>query len=504
MAYLDQIIRPHPQHARYLDMWQLAVKSYYGGQEYRDGRYLKQYSIDTTTPADTIQTYDIDDTGVQHGKYLTQVVHSRSQAESGDNILNNFYEEKLRNVPVLPYLRLYVSEYNSILFRSPPFRKLPDTDAIARFSADVDGEGNSINEFWSAVDVFTTVCGVVWVSCIKPAGSDIPILQYHLPQHVKNWKYTHGADGRQRLTQVSICVATEPGYSVYLYITPEFIDTVFQITDTQNPPDLPETAERLDSTDTQDAGTEYYRIRQINELSLVPVRPVYQSSKIHNGVGHTPCFDIAQIQRSVYADMAEIYSGITYGSHPVLVVDEHTLNLNGGSVGAEPGSQIRVESNLNGQPNYTFEFKAPPLESVNQISELIDQKIEKMNQVAMIRSEELVRASRSGAQIEAYDSKLEAFVRKKAVSMENAEFQIWQLWFDWQNQVVPTDLVISYNRHYGQRGLEKEITELNGLMDLIQRYTEFEPDSELNLEAREDIQARIRQLLFSTYSENSI
>lgn len=503
-SYFDKINKPHPLHAKYLEAWTLATRSYYGGEEYKNGRYLKQYSIDNTTPAETIQTYDIDTAGVQHGKYLTQVVHSRSQAEAGQSVLNNFYEEKLRNVPVLPYLRLYVSEYNSILFRSPPYRKLPQTPSIAQFISDVDGEGNSINEFWSQVDVFTTVCGVVWISCIKPTGSDTPVIRYYLPQDVKNWEYHYGADGKLSLQQITISVATEIAYSVYLYITPEFIDTVFVVSDPEQMPVLPPEAEQISDPDADSDSTQYYRIRQLNELGYVPVRPVYQSSKIYNGVGHTPCFDIAQIQRSVYADMAEIYSGITYGSHPVCVVDEQTLNLNGGQIGAEPGSQVRVESNLSGQPNHVFEFVAPPLESLEQIRALIEQKIEKMNQVAMVRSEELIRASRSGAQIEAYDSKLEAFVRKKAVSMENAEYQVWNMWYDWQNQTMPADLVISYNRHYGQRGLETEIAELNSLMLLVEQYQAFEPETDLATEARTDIAARIRQLLFSTYSENSI
>ena len=501
-TYFDWLNKPHSLHSKYMSTWLLATRSYYGGVEYQNGRYLKQYAIDNTTPAETIMTYDIDSTGMQYGKYVTQVVPSRSQAESGETILNNFYEEKLRNVPVLPYLRLYVSEYNSMLFNIPPFRKLPETPSIQNFIADVDHEGNSINEFWSAVDAFTTVCGVVWVSCIKHAGAESAHLKYYLPQDVLNWEYVYAADGMLTLNRIVICHAKETDLEIYLYITPESIDTVFKVLDPEAQPHIPEQAEKL--TDPE-SDTEYYVIRQPNELGIVPVRPVYQSTKIFNGVGHTPCFDIAQIQRSVYSDMAEIYSGITYGSHPVCVVDEDTLNLNAGQIGAEPGSQVRVPASNGGQgPNYVFEFKAPPLESLEQIRQLIEQKIEKMNAVAMIRSEELIRASRSGAQIEAYDTKLESFVRKKAVSMENAEYQIWKMWFDWQNQTMPADLQISYSRKYSRQGLNAEIDELKKLMELMDQYSEFAPESAMPAVAKEDIEKRIQQLLFSTYSENSI
>jgi hypothetical protein len=151
-----------------------------------------------------------------------------------------------------------------------------------------------------------------------------------------------------------------------------------------------------------------------------------------------------------------------------------------------------------------FEFKAPPLESLEQNRQLIEQKIEKMNAVAMIRSEELIRASRSGAQIEAYDTKLESFVRKKAVSMENSEYQIWKMWFDWQNATMPADLQISYSRKYSRQGLTAEIAELRQLMELVDQYTVFAPESQMPAVAKEDIEKRIQQLLFSTYSENSI
>ena len=108
-----------------------------------------------------------------------------------------------------------------------------------------------------------------------------------------------------------------------------------------------------------------------------------------------------------------------------------------------------------------------------------------MNEVAMIRSEELIKASRSGAQIEQYDSKLEAFIRKKATSLEQAEFNLWKIWYDWQDQAMPEDLTISYNRLYSQKGVEHEIKEMNTLLDAYQRYnavfqadaTEFEAKS---------------------------
>jgi hypothetical protein len=484
--YFDFIKGAHDLYQRYADDWKLAVKSYYGGVEYRSGNYLKAYDIDFSTPSETISTYDVDDDGVQTGVYRTTMVpvNTPQDANNGSQYASNFYQEKLQNVPVLPMTRLYVSEYNSILFRSPPVRELPDTPEVEAFIKNVDGEGNSINEFMSQVDVFTTVYGVVWVSCIKPAGAQYPRWRWHSPLDVTNWQYGYTVDGDLELTKLVVRVTTEPDVEIYQYFTKESIETIFVPADPDVDIDVPEGAEFIEG-DEDDNG--FYRIVQENELGYIPVRPVYQSSKIYNGIGHTPIFDIAQIQRSVYGDYGEIYSSISYGAHPVTIVDETTLSQNDFNVGAEPGSVINVQNSLNGQPNYVFEFRAPPLDSIKELRELVEQKIEKMNQVAMIRSDELIRASRSGVQIEMYDSKLEAFIRRKAVALENLEaHQLWPMWFDWQGQEIPDDLTVSYNRLYSQKGLENELREMDMLMTAYERFAStFAADVEYEAETYE-------------------
>jgi len=468
--YLDFITQTHPLYSKYYDDWQLAVKSFYGGVEYRDGNYLKAYDNDYSTPSEVINTYDVDEYGNQTAKYQSQVqrVNSSSQAENGTQYASNFYQEKLQNVPVFPYTRLYASEYNAILFRTPPQRVLPDQADVKAFIKNTDGEENSINSFMSAVDTFTTVFGVVWISCLKSANALYPKWRLHKPTDVYNWTYTYDAEGELQLNRILIRTAQEPNYEIYHYMTPSEFHIIFMpTTDTDEIDiDVPEGAEFLEDED----GKGFYRIIQENPLGYIPVRPVYQSTKIQNGVGHTPTFDIAQIQRSVYSDMGEIYSAVSYGAHPVTIVDEETLNRNDNSVSAEPGSIIITQASLNGQPNYVFEFAKPEMDSIQEIRSLMDQKIEKMNQVAMIRSDELIKASRSGIQIEMYDSKLEAFIRKKATSMEQAEYNMWKIWFDWQDQTMPDDLAISYNRLYSQKGVENEIKEMNTLLDAYERY----------------------------------
>ena len=478
--YYDYITGSHQLYQRYADDWRLAVRSFWGGVEYRDAQYLRSYAIDQSTPSDTIRTYDQED-GVTTGSYVTEVrpVQTSQEADTGNSsYVGSFYNEKVQNVPVLPYTRLYVSEYNAILFRSPPVRNLPDEDDIQEFMRNCDGEGNSLNEFMSMVDTYSTVYGVVWVSCLKLAGADYPKWRMHSPLDVLNWKYGYDANGDLELKSIVLRISQEPGVQILQHITADTIETIFMPL-TEEDIDVPEGAEFIMDPEDDEDDKGFYRTTQVNPLGYPPVSPIYQSNKIYNGIGHTPVFDIAQIQRSIYGDYGEIYSSISYGAHPVTVVDETTLTQNDYNVGAEPGSVVQVQNSLNGQPNYTFEFVSPPLDSIKELRELIDQKISKMNEIAMIRSEELIKASRSGVQLEQYDSKLEAMIRKKAVSLENAEANIlWPMWFDWQGLSMPDDLTVSYNRLYNQKGLENELNELDKLLLTYERFEKvFGPDN---------------------------
>jgi len=463
----DFVSTVHPLYSRYESDWKLAVRSYYGGVEYRDANYLKAYDIDYTTPSEVVNTYDIDESGRTTGKYKNSITYTNtsSAAEQGTSYASNFYQEKIQNVPVFPYTRLYCQEYNSILWRTPPTRELPENPQIDSFIENVNGEGLSLNEFMSQVDLFSTIYGVVWVSCVKPSEGDTALWRMHSPLDVTNWKYSYDRDGKLKLNELLIQTADEEDVAIYMYYTPEEIQTIFVAKDE-------DTEIEIDADDLLEE-EKYSRIIQDNPLGYIPVTPVYASSKIYNGIGSTPIFDIAQIQRSVYSDMGEIYSSISYGAHGVVVVDETTAELNDNAISGEPGSVIRTPSPIAGGagPSYVFDFKAPPLDSIKELRELIDQKIEKMNAVAMIRSDELIRASRSGVQIETFDDKLTAFIRKKATNLENVEaHSLWPMWYDWNNQSVPEDLEISYNRQYNRRGVEQEISELNLLINAFERF----------------------------------
>lgn len=400
-------------------------------------------------------------------KARVEIGYSANQTNRGQDIVSgSFYLEKLDNTPLYNYVKLIVSEYNAILFRNPPQRYVGESAEAKKFLNEVDQDFNSINEFMSMVDVYTTIFGVCHVSCIKPVGSAIPKWRIHSPLEVTNWNYAYDIDGNLRLKEIVLKIEESDYHTVYRYMSETTIETVFVGGDDDYAPpsDLP---------GLENLGENTYRVVQPNELGYVPVQTFYQSQKVYNNIGTTVIQDVAQIQRSIYGDMAEIYSAITYGAHPTLVVDENTDQLNDGQVGGEPGSIVKVQASLTGTPTHVYEFKNPPLDAITEIRDLVDNKVQKLSQIAMLRSEDLVRASRSGAQIEIFDDKLSALIRRKATNLENGEAKLWEIWYDWLNMPIPEGFSISYNRQYNKRALEQELTEVELMMATLKKYEEL-------------------------------
>lgn len=500
--YLDHITSNHELYDRYYDDWKMCINSYYGGTEYKSAKYLRAYTGDFNTPGETINTYMINSDGSVVSQVKAKVEHgisSDATLKGQDIAAGSFYGEKLDHTPLYNYVKLIVSEYNSILFRNPPYRNLPEIPETYNFIRDVDGEGNNLNEFMSMVDVFTTIYGVCHVACYKPIGSDVPRWKIHSPLDVTNWSYRYDDGGNLKLNDIVIKLEDCEDYSVYRYITRDEITTVFVGSDADYIPDV-------DSPDLMQIDDGVYQIVQPNELGYVPVVTVYQSTKVYNGIGSTVIQDIAQIQRSVYGDMAEIYSAITYNAHPTLVVDEITDQLNDGQIGAEPGSVVRVQNSVTGEANYVYEFVAPQLDAIGEIRDLVDNKIQKMLQTAMLRTEDLIRSSRSGEQIQMYDDKLAGLIRRKATNLENSEARLWAIWADWLNTELPGDFVISYNRQYNKKALLQELEEIQKLMEVLNQYSESvgSQDVEFQQGMRERIQLRLQQLLQATSTENGL
>ena len=505
MNYVEYITTNHPLYDRYYDDWMLQLNSWYGSTEYKNGQYLRAYEADLNTPNESINMYQTLEDGSVVGKQkVSRIVQGQSSEavnRGGIETEGTFYGEKLNNTPLYNYVKLIVAEYNAILFRNPPQRILPETPETDAFLNDVSGNGESLNEFLSLVDMYTTIFGVCHVGCYKPIGSEVPLFKIHMPTDVTNWEYRYDIDGSLKLTSIVIKLEDSDVHTVYKHITPTKMETVFVGKDEEGyiPP--------VDADQIEDLGDGTYRVVQENELGYIPVKTIYQSTKVYNNVGTTIIGDVAHIQRSIYGDMAEIYQAITYGAHPTLIIDTETDTLNDGQIQAEPGGIVKVQGSLTGEKNYTYEFVTPPLDAISEIRELVDSKINKLTQISMIRSEDIIRSSTSGEQIEVYDDKLSSLIRRKATNLENAEQGLWKMWADWMNIQLPDDFAVSYNRHYNKRALQHEVAELDSLITMYERYRSvFGDNGEVEVEeysTAEEAEQRARDLGGSGFHQHT-
>lgn len=483
----DFVKSTHTLYDRYRRDWRLQMDSFLGGTEYRLGRYLRAYSSDVTSPSETINTYDTQPDGSIVARYPAKLLKNTSKSNSDLLDDGTFYSEKLQNTPLLNYVRLIVSEYNSILFRNPPQRDLPPNDIIWDFISDVDGEGNNISEFQAQLDQYVTIYGVCHVGVYLFDGQ--PRWRIHSPLDVTNWRYSYTSQGELRLQEVVIQLNSTRDYTCYRYMTPDAIHTVW--TTSEDSDWLPEPQPDMEQWDDTT-----WAVSTPNELGYVPLVTTYQNIRVYDNVGSTIIADCAGIQRSIHADLAEIYTAITYGTHPTLVLDEATDQLNNGEVGAEPGSKILVPRSISGGSEYTYQFVSPDLAALDQIQSLIDSKIDRMAQTAMLRSETLIRAANSGEQLDAYDDKLAALIRRKATNLENSEHRQWQITLDWLG--VNSDISITYSRQYNRRALEHEIAELRQIHELITSMGITDDD------IQDQLLNRIRDLINSTDTQNGV
>ena len=481
----------------------MQIRGYWGFNEWKDGRYMRAYAIDMSTPSETINTYVTNDDGSTVGKYRANLVpgHSKSGTDRGQDITDgSFYGEKLEATPWYNYIKLITAEYSAMLFRNLPQRELPEMPEVEAFIKDVDGESNSVNEFMSLVDTYSTVFGVCHVGCYKPLGSDVPKWKIHTPLDVHNWEYSYNIEGNLELTKMLICVDDTDEHTIYRCLTKDSIDTIWCAKDENDDYEAPVEEGVMQIDDY------CWQYSQPNELGYVPVRTFYQSTKVYNNVGSTVIQDVTSICRSIYNMSSEQYASITYGSHPTLVVDETTSQLNDGQITSEPGSVITVQSSLTGEQNYTYEFKSPKLDSIEAIQKLIDSNVEKLSQIAMLRTEDLIKASRSGEQIEVYDDKLSAQIRRKATNLENGEAQLWDMWSDWLNQ-PDFPVSVSYNRQYNKKALEHELKEIELSMNILSKYESMyassTPDAEI-YNTVEEAQSRAQTLGGSGFHSHEV
>jgi len=372
-AYL-QATAGNTTYSRNQQRWKFLLDSFTGGQAYREGAYLQRYALETDSQ----------------------------------------YFVRLNNTPLDNQVRSLVSLYTSFLFRTSPSRNfgvLDDNPTIEDIVEDADLDGRSMNAFMKDVAQWASVFGHVWIAVAKPDVGAItmademamnarPYLSLYNPLAVTDWRWARQPNG---------------GYAL------EYIKYVEEVNGT-------ETVVRewtYDSITTYNLDTQQERVRdmtvEVNGLGYLPFVCAYAERSPVRGLGNSLVDDIADQQRMIYNELAEVYDSIRLDTHPSLVATAGT-----NAQGAAAGQVITMEENLD--PNlkpYVLQFEGGQIDKIYTSINNRKRMIDSMGNVGAVRSTETT--SMSGIAIETEFQLLNARLSSIADNLELAEENVWEI-----------------------------------------------------------------------------
>ncbi len=382
-------LKLHPEWRDNIRRWQYYSDSFNGGNDYREGRYLIKYVLE-------------------------------SQED---------YDNRLKQTPLDNHVKSVVETYNSFLFRTPPKRnygtQVVNDPSLDAFLQDADLDGRTFNAFMRDCATYSSIYGHVWVGIDKPTTSlntraeelqqEIrPYVSLHTPENVIDWRYDRKSNGVYALKSITMLDGIEDNKVYYRTITTT--ETTVYVKEGMN-----DDASIVNVFD--------------NPLGIVPFVPVYAGRSQTKGLGISDIADIADVQRGIYNELSELEQLIRISNHPSLVKTGSTQ----ASAGA--GAVIDLPDDLD--PNLKPFLLEPSGSGITQIISSINEKVDSINRMANmggVRS--TTTRTMSGVALQTEFQLLNARLSQKADRLELAEEQIWSIWAKWQN--ITFDGVIDY------------------------------------------------------------
>jgi len=313
-----------------------------------------------------------------------------------------------------------ISVYNSFLFREEPDRDFDnngETFELEMFLRDADMEGRSLNAFMKDVSTWASVFGHSWIMVAKPNVGAVtradevaqgvrPYVNLLTPMVVLDWTWKRAPNGRFELV-----------YFKYLEDVNGDVRTVKEWTATE----IVTTVVNLkDQTISE-------KLIEANGLGKIPAVCVYNRRSTVRGIGVSAIADIADHQKYIYNSYSEIFQSVQMNTHPSLVVAGQT------QVGTGSGAVIRVEENSDpGLKPYVLDFGSGDINNILAAIRQSTDAIDKMANTGAVRATE--SRTMSGVAMETEFQLLNARLSESADELELAEEQIWQFWFEYQDE----------------------------------------------------------------------
>ena len=381
-------LKLHPDWKNNIKRWQYYSDSYNGGNDFRQGRYLIKYVLE-------------------------------SQED---------YDNRLKQTPLDNHCKSVVETYNSFLFRKPPTRdygtQVVNDPSLDSFLNDCDLDGRSFNSFMRDCSTYSSIYGHIWVMIDKPTTvvntradelqQEIrPYVSLITPENVIDWSYIRKPNGVYALESITLLDGIDDNGVYYRTITTTET-TIYTTKDMKK-----------------------HSIDQVipNPLGVVPCIPVYAGRSQTKGLGVSDISDIADTQRAIYNELSELEQLIRVSNHPSLV------KTSGTQASAGAGAVIDLPDDLD--PNLKPFLLEPSGSGITQIISSINEKVDSINRMANMGGVRSTTAkAMSGVALQTEFQLLNARLSQKADLLELAEEQIWRLWALWQNKIF--DGVIDY------------------------------------------------------------
>ena len=394
----------HPDYDANQDRWEFYLRSYAGGQEYKNGSYLTGY-----------------------------------QNES-----ENEYARRISLTPIDNHCRNVVHIYSSFLWRVPPVRVYNSLDANPALDAmvkDADLDGMSLNSFMKQAQIWSSVYGNVWILVDKPESNATtraeeleqeirPYLSLFTPENVFDWQFERTPSGRFELTYLKLreSVDREDATTIVSYFRIWRKDVIQHW--------------------KSDGDRETMMEEKENPLGTIPAVFLPANRSNTRAVGISDLSDISYMQRAIYQELSEIEQLIRISNHPSLVKTFDT------DASAGAGAVINV-------PDDSAEAMKPFLlqpsgNNIQQIRESIKDKVEAINRMAhmgAVRGTEAI--TQSGVAMQTEFQMLNAKLSEKADLLELAEEQMWRFVCRWLD--VTPDVEVFYPDSFDVRDYEKEL-----------------------------------------------
>ena len=399
-----QIDNTHPIYDDYINRWAFYLRSYMGGEDYRDGGYLTSYI---------------------------------NEDKDG-------YARRIDLTPMDNHCKSLVHIYSSFLWRVPPtraFGNLANEPSLSPFMKDADLEGRSFDAFMRQAQIWSSVYGHVWLMIDKPQSNVStraeeldqkirPYMTLITPENIFDWKYERTASGRFKLVYLKVResvdrvddVETEVYYRVWREDT---IETWKGTTDGEK---------KIETID--------------NALGKIPAVFLPAQRSPIRGIGTSDISDVSYMQRAIYQELSEVEQLIRISNHPTLVKTFDT------DASAGAGAVINLPDDMDG--NLKPYQMQPSGANLDAVMKSIKDKVEAINRMAhmgAVRGTEAM--TQSGVAMQTEFQILNAKLAEKADLLELAEEQIFDLFCQWQQ--VTNDVEVFYPDAFDLRDYDKEL-----------------------------------------------